>query len=374
MSKYLSSPQKARGEESGITVLLTLGIAAPYFQREILQDLTVSDYINLRLTNKRHNNIVKDLGFLVRPKCNDTRLDIDGCAQCRRADTTTTLHNYWKWALLPEKQARRAAEGVLGHGRKCHVSWPGYKKQMRYCIGLPARLKGQELMGPCSGVVCRLCVVSSSCFMRESLKNLQRVRLGMLMCQTCQSHEASRYPYGFRSCTCDPVIERSWPFRDDNPWRCLRCLLTIVYRLTKIAVEKEYSLECVRKDDEGRILLDKPYPLNSVHVSDAPCPCCLDVIPQAWRRQNDQEGERQGQQFPTVQYCLACDGIIVSATHGADWRPTALAPSLPLTSSKEEVELHAKKLPPIYAIRDPDMIFTRVKNKKVIRKLKLKRL
>ena len=377
MSEHLPIPQEAGCEESGITKLFTLGIAAPYFQREILQDLNVSDYINLRLTNKRHNTIVKDLGFLITPQCNDWRPYVPGfeaCSPCWRADTTTTLRNYWKWALLPEESARSAAERILYSGRHCLVSWLGNKKKIKFCVGLPGHLKGQELLGPCCGVVCKSCVLSSSYVMRTSLENLQRVRLGMLMCQTCQSYEASRYPYGFRSCTCDPVIERSWPFRDDSPWRCLRCLLTIVYRLAKISVEREYSLECVQKDNEGRIWSDKHYPLNSVHVSDAPCPCCLDVIPQAWRHQIDPKGEDEDQQCPTVQYCLACDGIIVTDTHGADWRPTALAPSLPLTSSKEDIELHAKKLPPIYAIRDPNIIFTRVKNKKVVRKLKLKRL
>ena len=333
MCSILETARENYPGESGITLLLTLGIGAPYFQKKILQELNLTDWMNLRLTNKRHNVTLEPLREIFTTRCNS-----------RRYNRFQPLHRwpltgYGGRNILKPSEALKVIQSIPSLMCTSTVSWS--------CTQLRGWLNEKNFAGPCSEIVCRDCAEKSANVMRASILSLRHKRNKMIMCRACQTHEMSRHPYGFRSCIC----ERNLGPVEDSCWRCHNCLVTAVYLLLERATTKLKALECVYRTPKGRLCWDtianREQELWSSLKQPWPCPGCLTRLPDEWVDINRQSSG------PTVEFCTACDGIIAKATHGNKWRSSSLAPKRPLRSSNLIIPQNTKEAPLTYAALDP---------------------
>ena len=345
MSTVLETARQNNPGESGITLLLTLGIGAPYFQQEILQYLNLTDWGNLRLTNARHNMIVKPLRAMVMSRCKSRRY-MGGFQSY-----PWTLAARWPLVGVGGRNLvdfPKALEVLQSNpGLACTVSWPHDKTKIQACTKLQGWLREKIFAGPCSEIVCWNCADSSEHLMRAGISAIKDKRFDMVMCLACQTHEMSRHPYGFRSCICEQNLG---PVANGG-WRCHNCLATAIYALLERATTKLNALEFLYRTPEGNIWWDtkangvaEGWPLL---YTEWPCPGCLARLP---------DTQPDGFWRPTVRFCAACDGIIVEATCGKQWRPSVLALTQPLLTSDPIMSRNKKKTPLTYAALDLEIL------------------
>ena len=344
MGSILENARQNYPGESGITLLLTLGVGAPYFQKEILRELNLTDWMNLRLTNKRHNMTVKPLREIFTTRCNS-----------RRYNRFQPLH---RWPLtgdggrniLEPSEALGVIQSIPSLMCTSTVSWPYDYLKIRPCTQLQGWLNEKNFAGPCSEMVCRDCADKSANAMRTTIVSLRDKRNKMIMCRACQTHEMSNHPYGFRSCICEQNLGPV----EDGGWRCHNCLMRAIYLLLERATTRLKALEYLYRTPEGRVYWDtkanRQQELWSLFDQPWPCPGCLTKLPDEWVDDNRQSSG------PTVQFCTACDGIIVKATHGNKWRSSLLAPNRPLRSSNVTIPQNIKETPLNYAALDPKVL------------------
>ena len=351
MGSILENARQNHPGESGITLLLTLGIGAPYFQQAILQDLNLTDWMNLRLTNKRHNEIVKLLRAIIMSRCKSRRYE----------EYSFQNSGLWPWAVL-SPFAGIGERNTMGSSRAleamqsipslaCTVEWPHDSVEIQPCVKLQGWLKGRNSAGPCSEIVCRDCSDASAKALGAEFLALRHMRFKMDMCRACQTHEMSRHPYGFQSCVC----ERNLGLVEDGGLRCHNCRATAIHVLLERATIKIEALEYLYRNREGRVCWDTKANRErarwSYYAAGAfPCPGCLTRLPNARWANSDSYGG-----CPTVQFCTACDGIIVKATQGNAWMPSVLAPSQPV-SSDLIIPRSTKETPLTYAALDPTVL------------------
>lgn len=357
MADLLHNARQKNPGESWITFLLTLGIAAPYFQQEILQYLNLTEWKNLRLANKRHNDIVKHLQTVIFSRCKSWRM------VSPQPDSHGPMTADPSNALAP---VEAPAQAHLPSWYVCNVCWPKDNIWIQPCTGLQGRLKGRDLLGPCSEVVCKACADSAVHVGVEYLEWLNGTRFRMQMCETCQAYEASRYPYGFRSCMCNQNLGP----RDDRGWRCHGCLATACLLLKDRAIAKFKTVRCLRKTREGEIGFDRQLerkankgqasfdrPVDGDQIfAHTPCPCCAGKLSPRWALPNNDWRLIPEGDHPTVRYCLACDGIVVKPTHGDKWIPSALAQDQPLHTSDRIMARNMRKPALKYAILNPEVV------------------
>ena len=343
MSSILNNARQNYPEESGITLLFTLGIGASYFQEIILQDLNLTDWINLRLGNKRHNTIVKPLRAIIMSRCKSRRYD----GQC---DFTNRwpLTGFWERNIMDPSKALEEMQMISSVS--CTVSWPHDNVKIQPCTKLQGWLKENKFAGPCSEIVCRECAYRSAQVLYSSTTRLYEKRTRMTMCRGCQTHEMSRHPHGFRSCIC----ERNLGPVEDGGWKCHNCLATAIYVLSERATTKLKALEHLYRTAEGKVCWDTKANGGeatwSYLYAEFPCPRCLT------RRPDVEVNSHPRFLYPTAQYCTACDGIIVKATRGNKWEPSNLAPNQALASTDKTMLQSTKEPPLTYAALDPEIL------------------
>lgn len=289
----IPNSQSLRPGESLLSTLLTAGEAGLTFQQLIFAGLHIDDAINLRLTSRRMNDIVKGhdrsiqhgtpggfpilgihnstLLWLGR-KCNGTRFP--GAAPCH----LTPLTEGEGWKLFD-------------------------------CDGTPPPLDPASVNGDCCGETCTDCKDNVTPYVVARMVVLRtHPATSAALCMHCTRQAVRRYPYGYGGCICMGLRRGH---------RCWVCDYDIYAQLRKRAVDALEILTHVHRNRQGRIFHrpDKP------RLRMVPCPGCGRVH------------YNRNQNFVAT-YCLSCNGLNVAATIGTHRIANSVVPGRPTRRSE----------------------------------------
>ena len=302
--------------ESTLSFLFNAGEAGLYCQREILQYLSIGDARNLRLTNRRLNQLVRGAPMWV----------IAG----NHGNSTYSFTPPSNPAPSPVHNSTLQWIGKRCNGmrmpllRPCQ-SGPLTVRQIKRCRGVPAPLNpSRRGRSACSGDVCFRCVISVA--NHSSSNETGRIRLGYetKLCGQCQLHEARRHPYGYSGCICRSML--------GSRWMCFFCRHETKIQMGNKRVNQKHRISCLHRDRQGRKVLDS----NRRRWTKLPCPGCA----RTFVDRNKNPGPDH------VTYCMSCDGVIVKPMLGPKYQPTNLMPTLP-TRWSERLAAKYAAMPPL---------------------------
>ena len=299
--------------ESTLSFLFNTGDSGDPFQGRILQYLNVWDAMNLRLVNRRLDQIVRGVpvwqthglhGNLVYTHNRPANL------------TNSTTYN----STLVRLGAR--CNGLHLPGLIPCQTGPQTNLQVMHCTRIPPPLNPNPPQGPpCRGEVCSMCVLSAATHWAplETLTISRNTRTEL--CEQCQLYEARRHPYGYSNCSC-PLPRAGW--------LCSSCRHGAVLQRIARGNRKRVLISQLHRDRQGRKTLGP----SRQFASKLPCPGCARSFVD--RRL----------QAPHVTYCMSCDGVVVQPSLGPSYLPTALMPVQPRKWSGRIAQKYAA-MPPL---------------------------
>ena len=310
--------------ESTLSFLFNAGEGGLYFQREIFQYLNIWDARNLRIANRRLDQLVRgspmwttynsqgNLVYTLTPPSNPPPPPI----------RNSTLH--WLGA---------SCNGDSYPGATPCQRGPLANTQVKLCDRISAPLNHKPARRlPCSGNVCIHCVTNlANRWSPSEQQTIARAHRAQL-CGQCQLHEAKRHPQGYSSCICPSM----W----HNRWICFQCRHQTRVQIEGKRVDQERLISNLHRDRQGRKILDS----NRRRRARLPCPSCARSFVDRSLRPNH------------VTYCTGCSGIIVEPTLGPNFVPTNVMPIQPTRWSGRLAAKHAAMAPLNFA---PDIVLAR---------------
>ena len=279
--------------ESLLSLLFSAGHAGLTFQERIFADLNIDDAMNLRLTHRRLNDIVKGHKIYIEHQ-------VPGGLPIHSIENSTL-----RWL-------KRRCNGLrLPVGIECP-----YSDSLRYggilhdCKGIPPPLDHSIIGGDCCGETCRQCSLGYVNTMVGYVTALsQNAATSTALCMHCTRQAVRRYPYGVHHCICA---------RLRRGHRCYVCYYSIYQQLKDRSIAAMNILKNVHRDRQGRVFHDESRRL----LHRVPCPGCGRVH------------RRSRMQDDVATYCLACNGLDVQATVGRYWMPNDVVRARPTRRSK----------------------------------------
>lgn len=179
--------------------------------------------------------------------------------------------------------------------------------QVKTCTGIPPPLNASPPRAyPCCGDVCTSCVSSVanhwSGLESQAIRKAHRTKL----CRQCQLYEARRHPCGYSGCVCRSLLS--------DGWKCWSCRHETLRQVRNKSTRQWTLIREFHRDRQGRKISDPDRPPTSKPV----CPGCARSF------------INRDLQISHVTYCMSCNGVIVKASVGPDYRPTELMPTRPV--------------------------------------------
>lgn len=312
LQSILNDP--SRRLESTLSILFTAGDAGHTFQREILQYLNIYDAINLRLANRRLDQIVRGTPLW------QTRDSRGNLVYTRTKPANQIAH--------PVHNSTLRWLGVTCGGRRfpglvpCQTG-PLTNLQVKRCTRIPAPLDPNPHRAfPCCEYVCTLCVVNAADQFRPVENQEMRQAHQRSLCQKCQLYEARRHPLGYSSCVCRSLL--------GGGCLCWSCRHEILKQINSKRIRKVSLLSNLHQDRQGRKIVDPNRPSASKPL----CPGCAC----SFVNRNTQDSH--------VTYCMSCDGVVVQSSQGPNFRPTKLVPVRAARAS-ERIAAKYAAMPPL---------------------------
>ena len=263
-----------RPGESLLSILFTAGEAGLSFQQLIFAGLHIDDAMNLRLTCRRLNDIVKGHNRYIQH-------ETPGGFAILGIHNSTLL-----WL-------GRKCNGERFPGGPCPLTplTEGEAWKLSDCDGTPPPLDPASVNGECCGETCRDCKRNIAAHVAPRMVALRTdPATSAALCIHCTRQAVRRYPYGYKGCIC---------IRLRRGHRCWVCDFDIYAQLRDRSVKALDILTHVHKNRQGRIIYRPSSPPRRM----VPCPSCGRVH---YNRNPN----------PVVTYCLACNGLNVVATVG----------------------------------------------------------
>lgn len=300
--------------ESTLSILFNAGDAGDTFQREIFSYLNMWDARNLRLANRRLDQIVRGVPvWQTRDKKGKLTYTRDRPAN----PTNPTVYN----STLVWLGAR--CNGARFPGLIPCQTGPQTNIEVRYCTRIPPPLNANPPRGrPCCDEICTLCVINAANQWTASETLTIRRNREMKLCGQCQLYEARRHPYGYSGCNCRSLLR--------DGWMCWSCRHETFKQISNNGSRKRRLIEHLHRDRQGRKVSD----LNRPRASTQLCPGCARYF------------RNRDPQVCHVTYCMSCDEVVVKPSLGPDYRPTRLMPVQPVRWSKRIAEKYAT-MPPL---------------------------
>lgn len=312
LQSILNDP--SRRSESTLSILFNAGDAGDTFQREIFQYLNIHDAINLRVANRRLNQIVRGVPLW---QTLDSRGNIVYTRNRPASPFMNSVHNSTlRWLGARCGGARFPGLVPCQTGTLTDI-------QVKFCTGIPAAMdRNRPRASSCCENVCVLCVVSAANQFRPVEDQEIRQAQQRSMCRQCQLYEARRHPFGYSGCVCRSLL--------DNGWLCWACRIGVIRRINTRRMGKVSLLSNLHRDRRGRKIVNPNRPSASKPL----CPGCA-------RSFVDQNPHRSH-----VTYCMSCDGVVVKPSRGPNYHPTELVPIRAARASKRIAAKYAA-MPPL---------------------------
>ena len=283
--------------------------------RDVLQHLNYQDLDNMRLSSVQLGRALRGRSIHI---------------------TTRNATGGVQLALNPFGQPWRVISTMHWLGARCYGrrfpsqsqcrTTPRNNVRIAYCTGIPPPLDPTLRNHPCCRSVCRYCVISVQLHLNAPETALYRGSREAPLCRHCELFQVRRHPNGLNTCNCRSLLA--------NGWKCWTCRGETVAQLQVKLAKRRGILEYTHRDRQGR-MVHNPRRRRTRYP---PCPGC------GRSSSNGQLGLAR-----SVAYCLLCDGLDVTPTHGPGWQPTVTIPVQPIRRSARIANRYAQQ---------PDLDFT----------------
>lgn len=316
LQKILQDPSKPL--ESTLSFLFNAGDAGDTFQHQIFQYFDIRDARNLRIANRRLDQIVKGVPLWERQDGHGNLF----YTRNRPADPNvlpsrnSTLH----W--LGTRCCSPRFIHFIAHAL-CRID-PRTNPVIKRCSLVPPRLNvNPPGRRPCCDHVCDLCFVSTvNRFLPLGLAHIRRAH-GTDLCRRCQLHETRRHPLGYSGCVCPSLLQ--------DGWMCYTCHLASHGLMSRDILRKSSDvIPYLHRDRRGRKFCAPSRPKRAR----SPCPGCARSFTDRSVLPNH------------VTYCKICGGVDVKPSWGPGFVPTKVMPVQPVRRSARIADRLAR-MPPL---------------------------